>query len=38
MLMVLLRGYSSDWAKRDGNYDLIESLEIFIRLFSKSLM
>lgn len=38
MLMVLLRGYSSDWAKRNGNYDLIESLEAFIRLFSKSLI
>ena len=38
MLMVLLRGYSSDWAKRNGSYDLVESLEKFIRLFIKSLV
>lgn len=38
MLMVLLRGYSSDWAKRSGDFDLIESLEKFIRLFCKSLV
>ena len=37
MLMVLLRGYSSDWAKHDGNYDLVSSIEKFIVLFSKSL-
>lgn len=38
MMMVLLRGYSSDWAKRDGSFDLVESLGKFIRLFSKSLV
>ncbi len=38
MLMVLLRGYSSDWAKRNGNYDLAFAIENFIRLFIKSLM
>ncbi|MDF2543760.1 MAG: hypothetical protein K0S47_3478 [Herbinix sp.] len=38
MLMVLLRGYSSDWAKCNGNYDLVEKLENFIRLFSKSIV
>lgn len=37
MLMVLLRGYSADWAKREGNYDLIESLHHFILLFRISL-
>lgn len=38
MLMVLLRGYSSDWAKREGNYDLLNSIETFITLFCKSLL
>ena len=38
MLMVLLRGYSSDWAKRGGDFDLIDSLEKFVRLFSKCLV
>lgn len=38
MLMVLLRGYSSDWAKRNGEFDLINSLENFIKLFSKCLI
>jgi len=38
MLMVLLRGYSSDWAKRNGNYNITELLETFIRLFCKSLV
>lgn len=37
MLMVLLRGYSSDWAKHDGNYDLVSAIENFIILFSRSL-
>lgn len=37
MLMVLLRGYSSDWAKHDGNYDLTLAIESFINLFSLSL-
>lgn len=37
MLMVLLRGYSADWAKRDGNYDLIDKLRQFILLFRISL-
>lgn len=37
MLMVLLRGYSSDWAKLHGNYDLVKALETFITLFCKSL-
>lgn len=38
MLMVLLRGYSADWAKRDGNYNIVEKIEKFIKLFVKSLI
>lgn len=38
MLMVLLRGYSSDWAKREGDYDVVEKIEEFIKLFVKSLI
>lgn len=38
MLMVLIRGYSFDWAKRNGNYDLVEKIETFIRLFSKGIV
>ena len=37
MLMVLLRGYCSDWAKVNGHYDLVEKIGIFIRLFIKSI-
>ncbi len=37
MFMVLLRGYSSDWAKRGGNYDLMEALRKFSLLFCKSI-
>ncbi len=36
MLMIVLRGYSSDWAKRNGSFDLTQNLEVYIRLFSKS--
>lgn len=38
MFMVLLRGYSTDWAKREGNYDLVEALRSFSTLFGKSLI
>jgi AcrR family transcriptional regulator len=38
MLMILLRGYSSDWAKHNGSYDLAVVLESFIRLFNKCLI
>lgn len=38
MLLVLLRGYSSDWAKRNGSYDLAETIVAFIRMFLKSLL
>lgn len=37
MLMVLLRGYCSDWAKVNGDYDLVEKIGIFIRMFIKSM-
>jgi AcrR family transcriptional regulator len=38
MLIVILRGYSSDWAKRNGNYDLPEVLRAFAELFCKSIV
>ncbi len=38
MMMVILRGYSSDWAKRNGDFDLIVSIEKFIVLFTKCLV
>lgn len=37
MLIILLRGYSSDWAKRNGKYDLEAAIKTFAELFSKSL-
>ena len=37
MLMILLRGYSADWAKREGDYDLVAALHQFITLFRISL-
>ena len=37
MIMVLLRGYSSDWAKNEGSYDLVLAIEKFINIFIKSL-
>lgn len=37
MIMVLIRGYSTDWAKRNGSYDIVEKLNIFIQLFLKTL-
>ena len=38
MIMILLRGYSSDWAKREGSYNVTEKIEEFIKLFVKSLV
>jgi AcrR family transcriptional regulator len=38
MIMVLIRGYSTDWAKRNGCYDIVEKLNIFVHLFLKSLV
>jgi AcrR family transcriptional regulator len=38
MLMILLRGYSADWAKRDGDYNIVDKIEDFIKLFIKSLI
>lgn len=29
MLLILVRGYSADWAKHNGSYDIIEELERF---------
>lgn len=37
MFMILLRGYSTDWTKRGGNYDLVEALKKFSVLFCKGL-
>ncbi|MDF2951658.1 MAG: hypothetical protein K0S18_1241 [Anaerocolumna sp.] len=38
MIMVLIRGYSSDWAKRNGSYDIVEKLKFFIQLFLMTLV
>ncbi|BCJ94012.1 hypothetical protein acsn021_15810 [Anaerocolumna cellulosilytica] len=38
MYMILLRGYCTDWAKREGNYDLVDALKRFSILFCKSLI
>lgn len=38
MIMVLIRGYSADWAKRDGEYDLVQALHSFIIVFIKGLI
>lgn len=37
MVLVLLRGYFSDWAKRSGSYDLIFEVDKFIRIFIVSI-
>lgn len=37
MILVLMRGYSADWAKQNGCYDLPNALSDFITLFSTSL-
>lgn len=37
MILILIRGYTNDWAKRDGNYDLTKALDSFIQLFVKSI-
>jgi AcrR family transcriptional regulator len=37
MIMIILRGYSTDWAKRNGSYDIEESIQTFIKMFSKSI-
>ncbi|MGN0506469.1 MAG: TetR/AcrR family transcriptional regulator [Lachnospiraceae bacterium] len=29
MLLILMRGYSADWAKHDGSYDIIKEMEKF---------
>lgn len=38
MIMILLRGYCSDWAKCDGDYDIVEELTSFMTLFVKALV
>lgn len=38
MIMLLLRGYSSDWAKNNGNYDLVAQISKFMNLFTKALI
>lgn len=38
MILVLLRGYFTDWAKCCGNYDLVKSTDNFIQLFVKALI
>jgi AcrR family transcriptional regulator len=38
MLMIILRGYSTDWAKRGGSYDITEAIQLFLQLFRKSLV
>jgi AcrR family transcriptional regulator len=38
MIMVILRGYCADWAKQEGNYDLIVALRTFIQLFCKGIV
>ena len=37
MILVVMRGYSSDWAKNNGEYDLQAALDKFIKLFVKSI-
>ena len=37
MLLILLRGYSADWAKRNGDYDLVAGIKSFITIFMKSI-
>jgi len=28
MIMIMMRGYSADWARKDGNYDIVSKLRI----------
>lgn len=37
MLLVIMRGYSSDWARQNGEYDLPNALNTFIKLFVRSI-
>lgn len=38
MIIVMIRGYCFDWARREGVYDLIDHTEELIKLFVKSLV
>lgn len=33
MIMIVLRGYCSDWAKNNGNYNLVAYVEMFVNTF-----
>lgn len=33
MIMIILRGYCSDWAKQDGSYDLLAYVNMFVDTF-----
>ncbi|MGO1369665.1 MAG: TetR/AcrR family transcriptional regulator [Senegalia sp. (in: firmicutes)] len=37
MILVMIRGYTFDWGRREGSYDLVENTEQMISLFVKSL-
>ncbi len=37
MLLILIRGYNSDWAKCNGNYNLEEEIEKFYHTFIKAI-
>ena len=37
MLLVIMRGYSSDWSRNNGSYDMPEALNSFVKLFVKSI-
>jgi AcrR family transcriptional regulator len=38
MIIVMIRGYCFDWARREGIYDLVEYTEELIRLFVRALV
>lgn len=37
MMLVIMRGYSSDWSRQNGGYDLPEAINSFIKIFVKSI-
>lgn len=37
MILIVLRGYSADWAKHNGDYDLCEAITRFMSVFIKSI-
>ncbi len=37
MIIVTLRGYTFDWGRRNGSYDLVEQTNKFMEIFIKSL-